>query len=78
MTERASVWRRFWSDFHGWLDGIDVLMYGGLGAALLGYVIYSIGLTIHEAGNRLVLAAFIAVVASSVGCLARDLFVSAP
>ncbi len=74
MTERASVCQRFWSHFDGWLDGIDVLIYGGLGAALLGYVVYSIGLAIHEAGNRLVLAAFVAVVTGSVGLLVRDLF----
>jgi len=72
VTERASVWKRFWSHFD-WLDSIDVLMYGGLGAALLGYAIYSIGLAIHEAGNRAVMVGFVAVVAGSAGCLVRDL-----
>ena len=72
MNERASVWKRFWSHFD-WLDRIDVLLYGGLGAALLGYALYSIGLAIHEAGNRLVMIAFVTAVAGSAGCLVRDL-----
>lgn len=71
MTESSSVWKRFWSHF-GWLDSIDVLMYGGLGLALLAYAIYEVASALFASGHEAAFAAFIVVVAFSAASLVRD------
>ena len=73
MAESPNVWRRFWSHF-GWLDSIDVLLYGGLGLALLGFTIYSIANALLNAGHTLAFALLVVFVALSVGFLLRDLW----
>lgn len=72
MAEPPSAWKRFWAHL-GWLDSIDVLVYGGLGLALLGYTIYSIADALIASGHEAAFAAFAGVVALSAACLARDL-----
>ena len=73
MTESPSVWKRFWSHFD-WLDSIDVLLYGGLGLALLGYAIYSIADALLEAGQVSGLVVLVVIVALSAASLVRDLW----
>jgi len=72
VPEPASAWKRFWSRFNGGLDGIDILLYGGLGVALLGYLLFFLGSAIYESGNWPALTAYVAIVAGSVATLARD------
>jgi hypothetical protein len=72
VAESSSAWKRFWSHFD-WLDSIDVLMYGGLGLALLGYTIYEIAGALLASGYEAAFAALVVVVALSVASLVRDL-----
>ena len=72
MPESQSVWKRFWSHFE-WLDSIDVLLYGGLGLALLGYAIYTIASILQGAGQITALLVFLSVVGLSLAALIRDL-----
>ncbi len=39
--EKHSVCQRFWSYFTG-VDIVDLILYGSLGLALLGFIIYSV------------------------------------
>ena len=72
MAESPSVWKRFWSRFD-WVDSIDVLMYGGLGLALLGYTIYSIADALLRAELTSALAGFVVAAAFSAAAFVRDL-----
>jgi hypothetical protein len=72
VAESSSVWKRFWSHI-GWLDSIDVLIYGGLGLGLLGYAIYGIGGALVASGHEAAFGGFAAVVALTAASLVRDL-----
>lgn len=65
--------KRRWSIFSA-LDAVEIGVYGGLGAALLGYAIYEIGRAIWEGGSPWLLVAFVAIVAGSFGQAIRDLY----
>ncbi|HEX6852867.1 MAG TPA: hypothetical protein VF139_15830 [Candidatus Polarisedimenticolaceae bacterium] len=66
------MWQRF-SRHLTWLEIIDLVLYGGLGLALLGYAIYSLGQAMLKAGNHLGLLILSALIVSSVLSLIRDL-----
>jgi len=72
MPEQRSVWQRIWSQLN-WLDGLDYLLYGGLGLALLGYAIYSVAVALHKSGHVTGLVCLLVVVILSVAALVRDL-----
>ena len=72
MSESRSIWVRFWAHF-SWLDRIDVLLYGGLGLALLVFAIYSVASALIQAGQLLGLAGFLSLLVVSLIQLVRDL-----
>ena len=73
MTESPTAWTRFRRHFDLWLDGVDVLLYGGLGLALLAYALYAITRALLAAGHEEGVAAVALVVAVSAASLVRDL-----
>jgi hypothetical protein len=70
--DKPNVWQRFWSYFTG-VDIVDLILYGGLGLALLVFIIYSVGKSLLDAGNHVGLLALSTLLLSSIFSLVRDL-----
>jgi len=72
MMDQHSILKRL-SGYFNWLDSVDIIIYGGLGLALLTYAIYSLCKTLIEAENYFGLFAVSCIVLLSVTSLVRDL-----
>ncbi len=56
-----------------WLTDLDFLLYGLLGLALLGFIIYEVGRALWSTGSQLLIAAFLAALAGTLASIIRDL-----
>ena len=64
-----STW---WSAF-SWLDSVDFIVYGGLGAALLCYFAYKIGQTIWSTNSLILESAYVIFLAGTLALAIRDI-----